>query len=214
MANTRSSTALLANAGRWAALVLAATVFGSSALAQQVRQYRAGDSVDPREVARILGGTAPQAGAPKFRSLRVLGEPMVSAPLPIEGGTSGGAVKLGWEKSAGTPTTVLSLPVQFGFDSATILPQARNHLDALAAGIKLVPTDQFVMIEGHTDAVGAEAYNLQLSTRRAIAVKEYLVRAHGIDAGRLATEGFGMFRPLNQADGRAAENRRVQFRGG
>jgi outer membrane protein OmpA-like peptidoglycan-associated protein len=103
--------------------------------------------------------------------------------------------------------------VQFKFDSADILPQARAQLDALAEGIRLLPASQRVIVEGHTDSTGSDAYNLQLSKRRALAVKMYLVSVHGIDESRLRAEGYGKYRPLSEENPYAAENRRVQFRG-
>jgi outer membrane protein OmpA-like peptidoglycan-associated protein len=111
------------------------------------------------------------------------------------------------------PAKALSLPVHFTFDSATISPAARPQLDALAAGIKMLPAGQTVVIEGHTDAVGTETYNMELSQRRAAAVKSYLVSMHGIPADRLRDVGFGLLRPIEGSDPVAAENRRVQFHG-
>ena len=109
--------------------------------------------------------------------------------------------------------SALSLPVQFSFDSADILPAARAQLDALADGIRLLPADKPVVIEGHTDAKGSDEYNERLSQRRAQAVKRYLVALHGIDPQRLRAVGLGEYRPLDGRDPQAAENRRVQFRG-
>ena len=65
-------------------------------------------------------------------------------------------------------------------------------------------------IEGHTDALGSDEYNLGLSRRRAMAVATYLVERQGIEAERLVVVGFGKSKPLmaNPFDGR---NRRVQF---
>ena len=111
------------------------------------------------------------------------------------------------------PAKALSLPVHFSFDSAEITPSARPQLDSLAAGIKMLPPTQRVLVEGHTDAIGTEPYNLQLSQRRAAAVKSYLVSMHGIAASRLDIVGYGEKRPIEGADPLAAENRRVQFRG-
>ncbi|MEJ8853278.1 OmpA family protein [Variovorax robiniae] len=107
----------------------------------------------------------------------------------------------------------LSLPVQFGFGSAEILPIARTQLDALAEGIKLLAPGSIVTIEGHTDAAGSAAYNMQLSRVRANAVRDYLVNHHNIDAARLKTVGYGKERPIEGTDPLAAVNRRVQFRG-
>jgi outer membrane protein OmpA-like peptidoglycan-associated protein len=188
-----------------AAAVLMAALAGTAS-AQEVRQYQATDTVDPSDVAHIL---APAAGAPKMRSLRILD----AAQTPGAADRRSGIEEPEPSVSDETRASALTLPVQFAFDSARILPQARPQLDAVAAGIKLLPDDRRVVIEGHTDSVGSAAYNLELSERRALAVKTYLVAAHGIDSGRLLTEGFGPYRPINPADSAAAENRRVQFRG-
>ena len=69
-----------------------------------------------------------------------------------------------------------------------------------------------IRVEGHTDSQGDDAYNLELSQRRAQAVVDYLV-GKGVDRARLQAKGFGEARPLadnRTRDGRA-ENRRVVF---
>jgi len=104
-----------------------------------------------------------------------------------------------------------SLPVRFGFNSAEIMPDAAPQIDAVAEGIKLVPSAR-VMIEGHTDAAGSSAYNRRLSYKRASAVKQYLVYRHGISSQSLVVEGKGEDDPLDPANPYAPENRRVQFR--
>ena len=70
------------------------------------------------------------------------------------------------------------------------------------------------MIEGHTDARGSAFYNEVLSSRRAAAVKIYLVETHGIDPQRLKAVGYGKQQPIAGSDPNAGQNRRVQFRGG
>lgn len=109
--------------------------------------------------------------------------------------------------------SVLSLPIQFSFDSAEILPSARAQLDALAEGVQLLPESTRVVIEGHTDAAGSAEYNQQLSLRRAQSVKRYLAAVHGIEPSRLRTMGLGEYAPLVGMAPNASENRRVQFRG-
>jgi outer membrane protein OmpA-like peptidoglycan-associated protein len=211
------------------ALLLAST-FAQSVLSQEVLLYRSDDVVDAREVARILGGQAatPPAGDAldgdepiRTRSIRMLdaqqpptrGFRLLDAPARAEGARVERVAHTAGAKRERTGPSALALPVQFTFDSANILPRARAQLDALAEGIKMLSPRQGVVIEGHTDAEGSEEYNLVLSQRRALAVKRYLVAAHGIDASRLQAVGFGKFRPLEGRDPYAIENRRVQVRG-
>jgi OOP family OmpA-OmpF porin len=175
-------------------------LLAAPAIAQDVRQYRAGDTVNPREVADILGQPEPAEPAVKMRSIRLLddGQPKQQT--------------YGAQPATARRTDALSLPLQFGFDSAEIQPQARRQLDALAEGIRLLPDTKTVLVQGHTDAAGSEQYNEQLSQRRAMAVRNYLVAA-GIDAARLRAVGKGEHAPLPGTDPFAPENRRVQFRG-
>jgi OOP family OmpA-OmpF porin len=69
------------------------------------------------------------------------------------------------------------------------------------------------MIIGHTDADGKDADNLDLSKRRAAAVKESLAKEFGIEEGRMETDGKGESEPIDKNDNPAgkANNRRVEF---
>jgi outer membrane protein OmpA-like peptidoglycan-associated protein len=66
------------------------------------------------------------------------------------------------------------------------------------------------LLAGHTDAKGSAAYNQDLSKRRAVALKRYLLGAYSIDADKLVPCGYGKTRPKTLANPYAAENRRVQ----
>jgi outer membrane protein OmpA-like peptidoglycan-associated protein len=171
-----------------------------AAQAGDVKVFRGTDTVDPEEVARILGPV-------KMRSLRLLDDKPGGASAAAS--TAAAAVAA---MEASRPSA-LALPVPFAFDSADILPSAKPQLDAIAAGIRMLPPAQRVVIEGHTDAVGTEQYNASLSQRRAQAVRHYLVTLHGIEPGRLAAVGLGETAPLPGRGASASENRRVQFRG-
>jgi OmpA-OmpF porin, OOP family len=164
-----------------------------------VKLYRQGETVKPHDVAAILGGADAK---PKFRSLRLLDDEVPEAKVASAQAAA----------AAGKPKS-LALPVQFAFDSHDILPAARAQLDALAEGIRLLPQERSIAVEGHTDALGTEEYNARLSMRRALAVKRYLVAQHGIDAARLRPIGMGKHETLPGRDPLAPENRRVQFRG-
>lgn len=102
--------------------------------------------------------------------------------------------------------------VRFDFDRATLGPEARPVLDEAIAALA-ADEGVDVVVEGYTDSVGAEAYNLRLSERRARAVADYLA-AGGIAAARLGVKGYGEADPVASnatADGRA-QNRRVELR--
>lgn len=202
----------------WNRLLLAAAataVVCGQALAQDVRLYRQSEKVDPQEVANILGKGAGSNQPIKMRSIRLLDD----GPSSSGGGASStasysSATSATSSEPAPRPrASALALPVQFAFDSADILPSARPQLDSLAEGIRLLPELQTVVIEGHTDALGSDHYNEQLSLRRAYAVKRYLVAAHHIDPIRLKAVGLGKFALLPGRDPFGPDNRRVQFRG-
>jgi chemotaxis protein MotB len=103
------------------------------------------------------------------------------------------------------------------FDSgkAEIRSQLKPLLQKIA--VKLQGTEGDIMIAGHTDNVpihgGPYKTNLRLSAARASAVAEYLIGHSGIDPGRVATMGFGEYRPIESNDSAAGrqKNRRVEI---
>jgi outer membrane protein OmpA-like peptidoglycan-associated protein len=102
--------------------------------------------------------------------------------------------------------------IDFEFDKAVLRPTAPPILDAVAHMMVQNPAIVLVEVQGHTDEQGDDAYNLELSNRRAHTVQEYLV-AHGVARERLRAEGYGESRPLDKAHTQAAyaKNRRVEF---
>ena len=101
--------------------------------------------------------------------------------------------------------------VNFGFDSADLTAEATKNLDAVAE-IFLEFPDTELMIEGHTDNVGDENYNLKLSKRRAESVVAYL-KSKGVAGNRFKVEAFGETRPRfdNSDKEGQAKNRRVEI---
>ncbi|HET9863667.1 MAG TPA: OmpA family protein [Steroidobacteraceae bacterium] len=102
--------------------------------------------------------------------------------------------------------------VDFESNAATLKPESRPVLDEVAADLKKHPQLR-VELQGHTDSRGADAYNLDLSQRRANSVRDYLV-SQGVNPGQLVPKGYGETQPIADnatASGRA-ENRRVVMR--
>jgi outer membrane protein OmpA-like peptidoglycan-associated protein len=106
----------------------------------------------------------------------------------------------------------INRPVFFATNRDTILPRSRQVLQAVADALGALPEIHRVSIEGHTDDVGDDAANLDLSQRRANSVMAWLV-AHHVDAARLEAHGFGETRPLvpGHTTTDRSQNRRVEF---
>jgi outer membrane protein OmpA-like peptidoglycan-associated protein len=97
--------------------------------------------------------------------------------------------------------------VFFDFDSAVLKPGAYSEIDRTAGVLNRYPQTN-ILVEGHTDSKGSEAYNQQLSERRAQAVRDALVN-RGVDSRRLRVIGYGESQPISSDD---AVNRRVELR--
>jgi OmpA-OmpF porin, OOP family len=101
--------------------------------------------------------------------------------------------------------------VLFETGKAELRPGALQNLYPLVTFLQKYP-ERRVMIEGHTDSVGSEAYNLDLSQRRADAVRDFLLQ-NGVNPAQLTTRGYGKASPVasnNTAEGRQ-QNRRVEL---
>jgi len=105
--------------------------------------------------------------------------------------------------------TAFGFRINFRFDSAVIPADAYEYLDIVGTVLHSEP-DVSIVVEGHTDAKGGDAYNMKLSERRAKAVEAYLVKKHQIAVSRIHAVGKGKAEPLvaNPFD---QTNRRVQF---
>ena len=100
--------------------------------------------------------------------------------------------------------------IEFEVNSAALKENAKKQVDILGQAMMQLPDDDFYII-GHTDASGADQYNLTLSERRSNTVYEYLVNNYGIDPSRLVSQGKGEKQLKNDANPTAAENRRVEI---
>jgi len=149
---------------------------------------------------------------------------------PLKSDTDGGGMSDGEEVTRGTNPldpkddvlketiilekgkTVILKGVNFEFNKATLTMDSENTLE-MAYNALVAQPDIKVLIVGHTDAVGSDAYNKKLSFRRAETVKNWMV-VKGISARRMSVAGKGEIEPIdsNETDDGRANNRRMEFR--
>lgn len=141
---------------------------------------------------------APLAAAPEPEPAPALAPEPAPAPLAVA-------------PVAAPAATLVLEGVKFDFDKAVIRPEDYATLDENVEALKEWG-DVDVEVAGHTCNIGTDAYNLDLSQRRANAVREYLI-GKGVSAERLTAKGYGESRPAYSNDtieGRA-QNRRVEL---
>jgi outer membrane protein OmpA-like peptidoglycan-associated protein len=116
------------------------------------------------------------------------------------------------EKQLTEQKRAVTYGIYFDFNKDTIKPESEPVLRQIVQAMTDNPTWKLT-VEGHTDNIGGDVYNLDLSKRRAAAVKQVLVTRYHISTDRLSTDGFGASRPVESNDtleGRA-RNRRVEL---
>ena len=119
----------------------------------------------------------------------------------------------GAEKSTSSPVvTSIGMPVNFSYGSYELQAQILPFIDELGVMMNLERmANHKIVIEGHTDAVGTTAYNADLSKKRALAVKRYLMKKYNIASHRLIASGKGESQLLNGKSPTNSMNRRVVF---
>lgn len=114
--------------------------------------------------------------------------------------------------TVGDKLTFKMSTLQFDVGKAAVQPRSFILLDRVAAILKKYSWYS-VLIEGHTDDVGADDKNMTLSKERAEAVRDYLMQKHALSAGRFTVSGMGKTKPVapNSNEANRAKNRRVEF---
>jgi outer membrane protein OmpA-like peptidoglycan-associated protein len=210
-----------------AAAWLAAALFAMSVGSGAAVAYNEDDSLPPGahgEVLSLKGEILALKGEilalkGDVLALSGFGAGMAGAGSQLHGATENlqGALKdLGATVTGRQIKINLAADVLFDFDKATLRPEAGPELEKVLAVLKSYPAAK-VLIEGHTDGKGTDAYNQPLSERRADSVRTWLVE-HGATTP-MTTRGWGKTRPVapntkpNGADdpeGRQ-KNRRVEI---
>jgi outer membrane protein OmpA-like peptidoglycan-associated protein len=106
----------------------------------------------------------------------------------------------------------LSGSVVFASNKATLLPEAQSRLSQVAETLMSTNKNRKLVVEGHTDSQGSAAFNMELSQRRAEAVRSYLI-SRGYPAELIEARGIGKVRPIadNASSEGRANNRRVEI---
>ena len=141
---------------------------------------------------------APVAPAPAPAPAAVVPAPVAPAPAPAP--VPPAATKVTYAADA-----------FFDFDKSVLKPEGKAKLDDLVGKVKGINLEVIIAV-GHTDAVGTDGYNQNLSVKRSEAVKAYLV-SKGIEKNRVYTEGKGEKQPVaeNKTTEGRAKNRRVEI---
>lgn len=107
--------------------------------------------------------------------------------------------------------TVTDNDVMFGFNKAGLSDDAKAQLDEFAAVVLAVEGHAYIEIQGHTDNIGSEGYNLDLGYKRAEAAMRYLNMEQGVPLFRMNVISYGEFKPIadNSTKEGRAQNRRV-----
>jgi OOP family OmpA-OmpF porin len=151
--------------------------------------YRFGETAAPAQApARVPASTAPPATAPTAAPAPAPTPPPTPAPVRV----------------------TFSADSLFDFDSSVIKPAGIAELDKLAADLRGVEFDT-ILVTGHTDRIGAQAYNLRLANQRAAVVKDYLVRFANISAEQVSTRGVNGSEPVTTPAQCGSELTRAQL---
>jgi outer membrane protein OmpA-like peptidoglycan-associated protein len=105
----------------------------------------------------------------------------------------------------------IDLEIQFDYNSADIRPSSMPAVQELGKALSdaSLKGSTFI-VAGHTDAIGSDAYNQDLSERRADTIKRYLSERYGVDGSNLVTVGYGKSKPKDPNAPLDPINRRVQ----
>jgi OmpA-OmpF porin, OOP family len=106
-----------------------------------------------------------------------------------------------------TAKATLAADALFDFDKAVLKPQGKAKLDELVSKSQGMNVEVIIVV-GHTDRFGSDAYNQKLSEKRAAAVKTYLV-SKGVEANKVYTEGKGKKQPVTGAECKGPKSKKV-----
>jgi len=168
----------------------------SLAVRAEAERYRINDAVGNKgDVDLVSVGLVYRFGAKTPAPA-----PRVAEPEPVAAAPAPQPVVVTPPPPAPVPAPMkvtFSADSLFDFDKSTVKPAGQQDLDKFAADLKGASFD-VITVTGHTDRIGSHAYNMKLSTRRAEAVKTYLVESAGIPAGKVTAKGVDGANPVTK----------------
>lgn len=110
------------------------------------------------------------------------------------------------------PTTTIAFPINFELDSTEVTPLTSANIQSLAKALAERPISTSIQLTGHADVRGDETYNLTLSQRRAVAVRDLLIELEPSLDGRITVDGKGESQPVDRGTSERAHanNRRLE----
>ena len=193
----------LASAALSAAVALFAAA-GMGFAAEQPSEDQIRDALRPKKITRSMGAN-PEEAARNAENERFLQTLRTKRTRSLSMGERQKVAAIAADKPS------IDIEIRFDYNSAKIGPQAVPALTQLGRALTSPDLSGGVfLLAGHTDAKGGEAYNQDLSDRRAEAVKNYLVQKFGVASDNLVAVGYGETRLKDQSNPLAEENRRVQ----
>lgn len=165
----------------------------------EAERYRINDAVGHRDNVDLVSlGLVYRFGGPTPTATQTAYTPYV-APAPAPEPVVAAAPVTPPPAPAPKPWVKVKLEADslFGFDQDTLQADGKQALDKLIMELQSVNIDA-IQVTGHTDRLGSKAYNAKLSTRRADAVKNYLVQVGGIPASKVSATGVGSSQPETQ----------------
>jgi outer membrane protein OmpA-like peptidoglycan-associated protein len=169
-----------------------------------------GGDRDVLRVVKITDRCAAPVGTPSGNAGAGSGAFPGPGAVAAAAGASGGANAL--ERALLDTGKVDIYSIYFSFNSDVIRAESEATLKDIEEVLRRHPAWRLT-VNGHTDGIGSDQFNVDLSRRRSAAVKDALVKKHGVDGARLLTSGFGKSQPKDTNDtieGRA-HNRRVEL---
>ena len=167
-------------------------------------RYRVNDAVGQRANVDLIslglvyrfGGSSPVVKTAYTPYVAPVAEPVYKAPPVVAQAPVPAPVPAPMPTPAPKPWVKVKLAADslFGFDQDSLQADGKQALDKLLTELKDVNVER-VQVTGHTDRLGAKAYNDKLSTRRAEAVRNYLVQVGGMSAAKVTATGVGAAQP-------------------